>query len=416
MTTEAPTAPSFGRVLTIPGAPVMFSFAVIGRLSYGMIPIGMVLAVAKGSGSFAVAGASVALFGVASLTMPLKSRALDRMGLRIPLITMALATAATWTFLGMVAIRADDGNALLMMVLGLTSGICAPPLGPAMRVAWRYLTASEPRMTERAYMLDSVVEETLYLIGPLTVGVLLAVAHPSVVLWVCSGLLLLGTVGMVLPPRVRRMRSQQPTRTPAKPVLRIGPIRDPRLMAISVAMLVTAIGLSNVYTAVAGHAARLGRPEIAGYVGATMSLVSLLGGIVWTRRRARTNYVYAMAGFLGWLAAWVGLAALWADRTFVSLALLAISAAVVAPWFTVAYLAADSASNEDEKTEAMTWVNTSNNLGSAAGSALGGVILNAFSGSGVAYAASALLYLVGALAMSGLAFARGGSWLGVASR
>lgn len=88
------------------------------------------------------------------------------------------------------------------MLLTGAAGACAPPLGPVMRTAWSALLP-DPALRQRAFSLDTVAEELLYVGGPLAAGVFIAVGHPAIGVGVSAGLLLSGTLVMVASPALR---------------------------------------------------------------------------------------------------------------------------------------------------------------------------------------------------------------------
>lgn len=66
----APTrAPSYATVLRTPHAARTFGAALLGRLSYGIVPLAMLLAIKDATGSYSAAGGAMALFGVASVLL-----------------------------------------------------------------------------------------------------------------------------------------------------------------------------------------------------------------------------------------------------------------------------------------------------------------------------------------------------------
>ena len=69
----------------------------------------------------------------------------------------------------------------------------------------------------------------------------------------------------------------------------------------------------------------------------------------------------------------------------------------VAPLFVVSYLAADNVTPPHQRTEASTWINTANNLGSSAGSALAGLLIQRTTPSHGFLAGGVLLALVAAI-------------------
>jgi predicted MFS family arabinose efflux permease len=55
---------------------------------------------------------------------------------------------------------------------------------------------------------------------------------------------------------------------------------------------------------------------------------------------------------------------------------MAVMGLAIAPLFVVSYLAADELAPEHQQTEASTWVNTANNIGSAAGASVAGLLID----------------------------------------
>jgi len=74
------TGGGYRDVLRLSGASRAFAFATFGRLSFGTVSLSLLFTVQRATGSFAVAGGVLAAFGATSLTMPVKSRFVDRYG------------------------------------------------------------------------------------------------------------------------------------------------------------------------------------------------------------------------------------------------------------------------------------------------------------------------------------------------
>ncbi|NEB76956.1 MFS transporter, partial [Streptomyces sp. SID14478] len=84
----------YAAVLRTPYALRTFGAALLGRLSYGTVPLSLMLATKDATGSYAVAGAAMALFGATSVLLsPLRALFVDRYGPRRALPPMALGYA-----------------------------------------------------------------------------------------------------------------------------------------------------------------------------------------------------------------------------------------------------------------------------------------------------------------------------------
>jgi predicted MFS family arabinose efflux permease len=350
---------SYRDVLLLPSALRTFVPALLGRLSYGLLPLSLLFTVQQSTDSFAKAGAAVALFGLASLSMPYKARLVDRFSQRrvLPILAVGCSTA-------LVVIAVVTTN----LVVVAAAGLLAPPLGPSMRSNWRLLTEGSA-LKERAYALDAVSEESLFLGGPLLVGVLISVVSAPSALACSAGLMLVGTLAMVTSPVAKHTAVPPANRHP------LGPLVIPDLRRILVVILVTASGISVAYLCVAGVAQRAGRPGAAGYVEAAIGLGSVVGGLLWARRHHTRPWSAQLGGLIAVLA--VGLlAASFATNLVVLGVVMAAAGVAVAPLFVVSYLAADAVTPPYQRTEASTWINTANNLGSSAGAALAGLAID----------------------------------------
>jgi MFS family permease len=354
-------------VLRLPHALRTFLPALVGRFAYALLPLSLLFTVQAATGSFTVAGLAVAAYGLASLLLPVKARLIDRRGQRLVVPILAAGAALP---LALVAAM-PDANAVLSVGCAVLAGVSAPPLGPAMRSTWRRITRGST-LTERAYALDSICEEALYLAGPLLVGVLMTVWAPRVALFSVAVLLVVGAWGMVQAPPAATERTEAPDGGRA---LRfdVGPLADPGLRVVVAAVFATAVGLSLTYTSVAATAAAQGRIGAAGYVEAAIGLGSVLGGFLWGRRKHPARRSAQFAGLIVPLACGMLVAALTTNLLVLGV-VLAVAGLTIAPLFVVSYVAADALAAEYHRTEASTWVNTANNLGSAAGATIAGVL------------------------------------------
>jgi hypothetical protein len=80
-----------------------------------------------------------------------------------------------------------------------------------MRSNWRLLTDGTP-LKERAYALDAICEESLYLAGPLLAGILISLWSAPAALACTAGLLAVGTFLMVATPLARHTSPPGPVR------------------------------------------------------------------------------------------------------------------------------------------------------------------------------------------------------------
>ncbi len=359
-------AGSYRDVLLLPNALRTFVPALFGRLSYGLLPLSALFTVQQATNSFASAGLAVAAFGLASLTMPLKARLVDRYSQRRVLPPLAVACASILA----AASFARTANAAALVILVGLAGVFAPPLGPSMRATWRLIT-DKSDLKQRAYALDSICEESLYLGGPLIAGLLISFWSAPVALTCAAVLMVGGTFGMVATPLARHVAEQQARGRFLDP----GPLRTAGLRRILVVIFFVAGGVSVAYVCVAGVAQNQGRAGAAGFVEAAIGLGSVIGGLTWARRTHTRSHWHHLTGLIALLALGFVAASL-ATNLIVLGVVMAVGGLAVAPLFVVSYLAADDLTPPHQRTEASTWINTGNNLGSSAGSSLAGLAID----------------------------------------
>ncbi len=381
---RTPRAGSYRAVLALPHAAPTFGAALVGRLAYGLLPLSVLFTVQQATGSFAVAGAVVAVFGLTSIVLPVKSRLVDRFGQARTLTPLAALCAGALSLLAIFGIVGQVTTAAAV-ALGLVAGLAAPPLGPAMRSTWRSTTRGTT-LKETAYSLDSVCEESLYLVGPMLVGAVLSVGSGAAALLATAALMLVGTVGMVLraPARVARGDGSAP---PLR--FDLGPLRSPGFAPVVAVILVTATGISLGFTAIAARAQGTGHPAAAGWIEAAVAAGSVMGGLLWGCRRHTRGRSAHLAALVAVLATGIALAGLAQDLVLLG-AVMGVAGVAIAPLFVVSYVASDALAPEHQHIEASTWVNTANNIGGAAGAAGAGLLVDRIS-VGSAFGAGGLL-------------------------
>lgn len=355
--------PTYARVLQVPGARSTFALALIGRLSYGLIFLSLLLTITRSTGSYSIAGAVLALFGLTSSVLsPLRARLLDRRG-----VWPALPVMAGGYALLLLAIAAGPGNRVALCLLGAAAGACTPALGPLMRALWGELIP-DPGLLQRAYSLDTVAEETLYVVGPLLVGLLTALAAPALGLVASAVLVFVGALGLALSPAVRHRPARNEPGGLPRSGLSLWPARDTGLrtaMALAVGLggALGALSLLTVAFAQAHH-----HLAAVAWVEAALAVGSIVGGLAYGAKTWRSGLAVRLPILVALLAVSVGLSGLASNLAVLVLGV-GVSGLFVSPALTSAYLLADLGAPRNARAEAGAWVNTGFNLGNSAGTA-----------------------------------------------
>ncbi|MFH8799843.1 MFS transporter [Streptomyces sp. NPDC017936] len=360
--------PSYAAVLRVPHARRTFAAALVGRLAYGLVSLSVLLASVRATGSYAVAGTVMALFGATTvMLLPTRASLVDRHGPRRALPPMAALHAVLLCALAAVTWR-PGASPVVLGALAALAGACAPPLGPVMRAVWAE-SMPDRGLVQRAYSLDGVAEELLYVSGPVLVGVLVRFAPPGAGVLVSAALIAAGTLAFVTSPALRGLRTAPSARADRKAGLDRA-LRGPVVVAGGAGLALSAVDLF-----VAAFAERHGYgSEVVAWTLAALSAGSAVGGLLngavdW-RAPARVRLPRLAAGLAGALAC-AGLA-----PGIVPLAVAVACAGVfVAPLLTTAYLIADETAAPGARTRAGAWVNTAVNAGSALGAATAGLLV-----------------------------------------
>ncbi|MBM7412031.1 putative MFS family arabinose efflux permease [Clavibacter michiganensis] len=390
--TPPPARTGYLAVLALPGALRVFLPAMLGRLSFAMVALALLLLVQARTGSFAAAGLATGAFGLANvLASPARARLVDARGQRPVLVALAVAHALG--LVGVLAVVRVSAPVAVVVATAALAGLAMPPLGAAMRVVWAALVP-DARMRTRAYSLDAVGEEVVFTVGPLLVAALVAVADPEVAVLASAAASVLGTLGMTS-SRLSRAQGGRPTppreataggaeraarRRPADP------LRQPLVIPLLVMLLGVGAVLGSVEVAVAALAERAGSTALAGPLLAAFAAGSAVGGLAYGTRAwrapARIRLVVLVAAMLAATALLAGVAA-GLPAAPDALALLLLGAALVpvglflAPAMVSGYLLADAQTAPSVRTEASAWVNTAVNTGVALAAAGVGAVVDA---------------------------------------
>lgn len=347
--------------LRVPHAGRTFAAALAGRLCYGVTPLSLMLAITGDGRSYAVAGTAEALFAAgATVLAPFRARLIDRYGRRRALLPMALIFAALLALLSVLTWWRGVPYPFIIVAAG-AAGSCAPPLGPTMRALWNDLIPDSPDLLRRAFTLDSVAEEILFLTGPLIAGLVATAVAPSAGLLVSAALVAGGTIVLVTSPAVRPMTNASEKAGSAG---RLGRgLVQPVLGALGVGICLGSVGLLMVAFARLHHDA-----AAAAWCSAAMSGGSALGGVAYAAARWKPAPRRQLPFLVAVPAIVLALAGLSPNMVVMVVAAFAMGICI-SPGLSVAYLVGNHAVPPESRVRAGTWVNTAVNAGNTLGAA-----------------------------------------------
>jgi predicted MFS family arabinose efflux permease len=359
-------------VLSVPGAAFFASTGVIARLPISMLGIGIVLLVEEATGSYGIAGAVAATYGVAqSITTPLLARAVDRFG---QARTMRPAIAAhVLALVLLVALAGLSAPVWTLFVAAAVSGATIGSLGSLVRARWSYALENDARRDARlhtAYSLESVLDEVVFIAGPLLVTVLAVRFSPT--LGLLAAAVAVGGGGTAL----LAQRSTEPPVSGNRPSVGTGVLRAPGMVVLALTFVCVGGIFGSVEVVTVAFTDERGAPGAAGWVLAAFALGSLIAGIAYgaVHWRSATGPRFVLAVLL--LAVGVAPVSLvdgiWMLTGVVFVAGFAISPMLISGNQLVQDLVAPS-----RLTEGLSWVATALGVGVSAGSALSGAVVDA---------------------------------------
>lgn len=362
--------PRYRDVLRLPHAALTFSAALLGRLSFAMVSLALLLTVQRNTGSFAAAGVATGVFGLGNVVVsPARARWVDRRGHRATLPRLVTGYSSLLVALAVVALVAAV-PAWLLIVLAGAAGLCPPPLGAVMRGMWAQLVV-DPRGLARAYSLDSVAEELLFVTGPVLVGVAAALAHPAVALMAAAAVAFVGTFAMARGPVSVGVRPVRQTVEGASD----RPLRQRGFRPLLLVLFGVGVILGAVEIVVPAFAQDHGQAGVAGLLLALLSVGSAAGGLVYGRRDWGSPLAVRLLLLTGGLILVTAVLAA-AGGALMLAGLLLLAGVFLAPTLITGYLLADALTLASVRTESSSWVSTASNAGAALAAAGAGLLVD----------------------------------------
>ncbi|MFI1104557.1 MFS transporter [Streptomyces melanogenes] len=359
------SAPGYRELLRPPGVPRLFAGSLIGRVSFGMMPVGVVLYVQQATDSFSAAGIAMAAYSIANvLTGPLRSWVSVRLGHSAALLLLSLLSGSA--LLLMVPVGESGAPSWLLTALLAVAGCSVPPFGALMRVGWSRKLPEE--WVSRAFGLDSVVEESTLIVGPLIAAGAVALSGAGLAVLVSGAVCVLGGLLMASAAERGRLAAQDEKSGGGH----IGQVaREMRwLLVVFVGVGFT---LGAVEVVIPGFATETGHASLSGGLFATLALGSAFAALVYGRRTWKASATRRLVVLSLLLAAGAALMAT-ANGLALALPLLVLVGVAMGPAVMTAYLLADNLTvGAAAKTHGAILASVACNGGAGIGAAAAGV-------------------------------------------
>ncbi|KES06904.1 MFS transporter [Streptomyces toyocaensis] len=338
----------------------------VGRLPNATAAIAIVLFVRAEGGTYSLAGALAAVYGVANAVgQPVLGRLVDLRGqprVQLPAAVLSALAMAVFAFVGI-------GPLALAYGAVAAAGLFTPPLEGGLRALWSSVLPKEDHV-HRAYAMDAVAQEVMFTVGPLLVTVCASLWSAQAALLVLNVIGVLGALSVVVSRPSRAWRSAP------REAHWLGALRSPGLLALLGAFLAVGMALGSITVAAMTYADAHGGDHVYGWLMAGIGLGALVGGVAYGARQWAGEPARRLQVLVALLAVCYLPLMLMPGPVAMTL-LTVVSGFFLAPAIACAFVLVDRHAPRGTVTEAFSWLVTTFTVGASVGTGVTGVVVEA---------------------------------------
>ncbi|MEW2387987.1 MFS transporter [Streptomyces venezuelae] len=357
-------AAGYVEILRTRHATRLLAGTLVGRLPNATAAIAIVLFIRSEGGTYSLAGALAAVYGVANAVgQPLLGRLVDLHGqprVQLPAALLSALGMALFAFTG------PDQLALAYVAVA-AAGLFTPPLEGGLRALWPSVLGKEEQV-HTAYAMDAIAQEVMFTVGPLLVTGCVALWSERAALLVVNAVGVLGALSVVVSRPSRAWRSDP------REAHWLGALRSRGLLALLGAFLFIGMALGSITVAGVSYADGNGGDAVYGWMMAALGLGALVGGSVYGARQwsgvpeKRLSVLVALLAVCYWpLTLTPGAVPM--------TALAALAGVFLAPALACAFIIVDRHAPRGTVTEAFSWLVTTFTVGASLGTAAAGPVV-----------------------------------------
>ncbi|PBC64888.1 MFS transporter [Streptomyces sp. Tue6028] len=336
----------------------------VGRLPNATAAIAVVLFVRAEGGTYSLAGALAAVYGVANAVgQPLLGRLVDLHGQPRVQLPAALVSALG---MGVFAFAGTEPLPLAHVSM-VVAGLFTPPLEGGLRALWPSVLGREEQV-HTAYAMDAVAQEVMFTVGPLLVTLCVALWSAQAALLVLNVIGVLGALSVVVSPPSRAWRSAP------REAHWLGALRSAGLLALLAAFLCIGVALGSITVAAVSYADDHGGDAVYGWLMAGIGLGALVGGTVYGMRQWGGAPERRLRGLVALLAVCY-LPLTLVPGPVAMTALTTLAGVFLAPCIACAFVLVDRHAPKGTVTEAFSWLVTTFTVGASVGTGLTGPVV-----------------------------------------
>ncbi|PNG20571.1 MFS transporter [Streptomyces cahuitamycinicus] len=338
----------------------------VGRLPNATAAIAIVLFVRAEGGTYTLAGALAAVYGVANAVgQPVLGRIVDLRGqprVQLPAAVLSGLAMAVFAFAGI-------GSLPLAYAAVAGAGLFTPPLEGGLRALWPSVLRREDQV-HAAYAMDAVAQEVMFTVGPLLVTLCVSLWSAQAALLVLNVIGVLGALSVVVSEPSRAWRSAP------REAHWLGALRSPGLLALLAAFLFIGMALGSITVASVPYADDHGGDAVYGWLMAALGFGALVGGTVYGARQWAGEPARRLRMLVAFLVVCYLPLMLMPDAVPM-VALTALAGVFLAPAIACAFVLVDRHAPRGTVTEAFSWLVTTFTVGHSVGTGVAGPVVEA---------------------------------------
>ncbi|MEU9574323.1 MFS transporter [Streptomyces massasporeus] len=338
----------------------------VGRLPNATAAIAIVLFVRAEGGTYSLAGALAAVYGVANAVgQPVLGRIVDLRGqprVQLPAAVLSALAMALFAFSGI-------GSLPLAYAAVAGAGLFTPPLEGGLRALWPSVLRREDQV-HTAYAMDAVAQEVMFTVGPLLVTLCVSLWSAQAALLVLNVIGVLGALSVVVSPPSRAWRSAP------REAHWLGALRSAGLLALLAAFLFIGMALGSITVASVPYADAHGGDAVYGWLMAALGFGALVGGACYGARQWAGEPARRLQVLVALLVVCYLPLMLMPDAVPM-VALTALAGVFLAPAIACAFVLVDRHAPRGTVTEAFSWLVTTFTVGHSVGAGVAGPVVEA---------------------------------------
>ncbi|WP_436697712.1 MFS transporter [Nocardioides sp. BYT-33-1] len=268
--------PDHSPTLVRAAGPSYFPIALVARLPYAMMVVGVLTLVVAGRDSLAFGGLNSAVVGLgAACVGPLLGAAADRFGQRRVLLASGVAST---TALGLMAwVVYSPLPAVAVLAVAFLVGASAPQIAPMSRsrlvqiIGARIAPDRRSRTFDATMAYESAADELVFIVGPFVVGLLGTALDPWAPVAGAAALTLVFVTAFALHPSARAAGGRDERAAAPAPAREL---TRPALLAVVAGIFGVGLFFGSMLTSLTSFMADHGTAESAGLVYGVMGIGS----------------------------------------------------------------------------------------------------------------------------------------------